>query len=70
MGTARHSQVPAFDELVAYERGDLTLDETVMLFQRLIDSDMVRELQPYYLRTALALIDRGLCDPSSIGGRD
>jgi hypothetical protein len=39
----------------------LTFDETVDLFQTLIDSGLLRTLQPFYLRTALALVDSGHC---------
>ncbi len=52
---------PLFDDLVAYERGELTFDETVKLFQRLIDGGLLQTLQPFYLRTALALVDSGHC---------
>jgi hypothetical protein len=51
--------LPRFDDLVAYERGDLTFDETVALFQHLVDSGEIRRLQPYYVTTALALADGG-----------
>jgi hypothetical protein len=52
-------RAPRFDDLVAYERGELTFDETVALFQGLVDSGAIRDLQPWYLRTALALADQG-----------
>lgn len=51
------------DAIIAYEQGDLDFDETVALFQELIDSGMAYKLQGHYGRTAEALIDAGYCDP-------
>ncbi len=65
MPVALLSPPVGFDDLVAYERGDLTFDETVELFQSLIDSGELRYLQPYYMRTALALMDSGHCAVSA-----
>lgn len=55
------SETPRFDDLVAYERGELTFDETVELFQSLIDTGLVWQLQPFYQRTARALVASGHC---------
>jgi hypothetical protein len=52
---------PRFDDLVAYERGELTFDETVNLFQSVIDTGLVAQLQPFYQRTAQALVASGHC---------
>ena len=70
MPVALLSPPVGFDELVAYERGDLTFDETVDLFQSLLDSGGLHRLQPYYVRTALALLDSGHCivSASETGG--
>ena len=52
------------DAIVRYEHGELSEDETIELFQGLIDSGMAWNLQGSYGRTAQALIDAGLCsDP-------
>jgi hypothetical protein len=47
--------------LLQYETDGLDMDETIELFQYLIDTDMAWSLQGHYGRTAQALIDQGLC---------
>lgn len=49
------------DKMIAWEQGDLDDDETVELFQELIDSGMAWQLQGCYGRTAAWLIENGLC---------
>jgi len=49
------------DSMVAYERGELDANDTVILFQKLIDRGMTTRLQGHYGRTAWALIEAGLC---------
>ncbi len=49
------------DKIIAYENGQLDEEETVELFQGLIDSGAAWTLQGHYGRTAAALIDAGLC---------
>lgn len=51
------------DKIIAYEQDDLTFEETVELFQDLIDTGMVWKLQGHYGRVAEQLIDAGLCSP-------
>ena len=52
--------------MIDYENGDLSVDETIALFQELIDSGLAWELQGHYGRSAQQLIDAGLC---TLGGR-
>jgi hypothetical protein len=47
-------------ELQNFERGDLSPEEIIDLFQRLVDGGLVHCLQGHYGRTAEALIEAGL----------
>lgn len=49
------------DKIIAFESGDLDFEATIELFQELIDSGLVWQLQGSYGRTARALIEEGLC---------
>jgi hypothetical protein len=48
------------DQITAFEDGELDGDETVALFQKLVDTGLAWELQGYYGRFAAALIKDGL----------
>ena len=48
------------DEIIRYETGELDEEELISLFQRLVDSGVVWQLQGHYGRTARELIERGL----------
>ena len=48
------------ERIVEYEQGKLDANETVSLFQELIDSGLAWNLQGHYGRTAYALIEAGL----------
>jgi len=52
------------DRIIAYEQGDLSEEETISLFQSLVDSGLAWELQGSYGRTAIALIEAGLITTS------
>lgn len=48
------------DKIIAYEQGELDDDETVELFQDLVNSGLAWRLQGHYGRTAMDLINAGL----------
>lgn len=48
------------NDIVRFENDELTFDEIVDLFQRLVDTGMAWKLQGFYGRTAQGLIDSGL----------
>ena len=50
------------DMLMAYEDGELDSEQTVELFQNLIDSGLIFNLQGHYMRAAKELVDAGLID--------
>jgi hypothetical protein len=47
------------DKIIDYENNMLTEDETVELFQELVDNGMAWTLQGHYGRTARDLIESG-----------
>lgn len=55
------AELDYLDQLVAYEGGQLNEEETIKLFQTLIDNGMAWKLQGHYGRIATNLIYRGLC---------
>lgn len=58
-----------YDQLGAmmdWEEGNLSDDETVELFQNLIDTGLAWQLQGCYGRQAAALIDAGYCHKKGV----
>lgn len=49
------------DQIIAYENGELNNENTIKLFQHLIDSGLAWKLQGHYGRTAAELIRQGHC---------
>lgn len=50
------------DMMMSYENGELDAEQTVELFQNLIDSGLIFNLQGHYMRVAKELVDAGLID--------
>lgn len=49
------------DMIIRYEQGELSDPEIVDLFQDLIDTGIVWELQGHYVHTAIVLLGLGEC---------
>lgn len=56
--------IPDIDAIMAYEDGTLGEDETLALFQQLVDSGLAWRLQGSYGRTAHMLLQHGLIHPA------
>lgn len=48
------------DAIIAFEQGDLDEEDTLALFQDLVDTGLAWSLQGSYGRTAKHLLDQGL----------
>tara|TARA_B100001094_G_scaffold73520_1_gene69857 strand:+ start:437 stop:616 length:180 start_codon:yes stop_codon:yes gene_type:complete len=48
------------DRIVEYESGELNQDQTIQLFQELVDSGLIMQLQGHYGRMAFQLMEAGL----------
>jgi hypothetical protein len=58
--TAVVSPLDLTGSIIAYENGELDEQQVVDLFQMLVDTGLVNQLQGFYGRTARDLIDAGL----------
>jgi len=51
-----------FEELMAYESGEMDTEQVADMFSRLIKSGLIHQLQGSYGRTASQLLDAGILD--------
>jgi len=54
--------VAVVDRIIAYENGDMSEEETIDLFQDLVNSGLAWQLQGHYGRLATLLINEGLIE--------
>lgn len=57
-------------DIIEYEEGGLDLEESVEMFQDLINTGQAWQLQGSYGRTAMDLIEQGYCMLGETGHRD
>ena len=48
------------ERIVLYEQGELNQEQTIQLFQELVDSGLIMKLQGHYQRLAAQLLEAGL----------
>ena len=48
------------ERIVQYEQGELNQEQTIQLFQELVDSGLIMKLQGHYQRLAAQLLEAGL----------
>lgn len=58
------------DQIIAFEDGSQSEEETVKMFQAMIDDCSVWGLQGFYGRTAMDLIRSGQCHLASVRHKD
>lgn len=55
-----HKMADLTSKIIAYESGEMSEEEMIEFFQRLVDTGLAWQLQGSYGRTAKALIESGL----------
>ena len=53
--------MPSIDDIIAFENGEMDEDQVVDFIQDGINRGWVWQLQGFYGRTAVSLIEAGLC---------
>ena len=60
-----HEKADQLNRMIAWEQGDLDMEQTCELFQDLVNSGLAWKLQGCYGRTAKALIEEGFIEAKS-----
>ena len=58
------------DNIMAFESGELSEEDTIKMFQEMINDGSVWGLQGFYGRTAASLIKAGLCQHAEVRHKD
>jgi len=53
------------EKIIKFENGEMNQEETIDFFQEIINSGLVWELQGFYGRQAMELIEENLCTEPS-----
>ena len=57
-------------DIMAYEGGEMSEEDAIKMFQKLVDSGDVWRLQGSYGRTAMAMLEAGVIKkPKKVGGK-
>jgi hypothetical protein len=68
-GRTRENTMDA-DSIIEFEDGEQSHDDTIAMFQSMINSGMAWKLQDSYGREAMSLIESGQCILGEVGHRD
>ena len=63
----KHARTLMVDKIIRYENGTMDSEtEIIEFFQELINTGMAWSLQGHYGRTAMRLIEEGLCEDTNV----
>jgi hypothetical protein len=65
MNKTRTKKIDVVSSIMAFENGELDQEQTIELFQNLIDTGMAWKLQGTYGRQATEFIEEGSCHEAS-----
>lgn len=54
------------DNIIRYENGLMEEEDIILFFQELINTGLAWKLQGHYGRTAMHLIETGLCEDTNV----
>ncbi len=68
--SAQETTMENVDNIIDFENGEQEQDETIAMFQRMINDGTAWRMQGSYGRQAMALIESGQCILGEVGHRD